>query len=362
MEPLTQAENRFNTGVVMAYYGTIWSQQTIIDYATFCHDQQLAAFIYAPKLDHDLRRDWRMPLSVQKIEWLATIRNHYTATAFGIGLSLCDISAFDPATKQALLAKLQQLNALNIDVLGIFFDDIEQQYANHNLAVLQKTICEFCCEHSSASTIHVVPSWYCDDGILTRQIGNRPADYLTTLGSLDSAIQIYWSGSHIQSSHYCGAELAAIAEQLQRKPLIWDNYPVTDPHYLHGFLRLLPPPASQPYLRRYASGFYANPMQYGYCSMIPLAAINTTISHVECDRRVAFLQALNECCEPALARVIDANVNSLMLQGCHQLEANHRQRLLDVFQQFDHEIANEICTIINSYPAYRPTISAAPTC
>jgi hyaluronoglucosaminidase len=73
------------------------------------------------------------------------------------------------------------------------------------------------------------PTYYSDDRMLDIVFGERPSGYLEELGRrLDPAVGVYWTGEEICCREFGCGHLARVAHALQRKPTLWDNYPVND--------------------------------------------------------------------------------------------------------------------------------------
>jgi hypothetical protein len=51
-------------------------------------------------------------------------------------------------------------------------------------------------------------------------------------------VEIFWTGEEVVSRQYSVGHLARVAEQLQRKPTLWDNYPVNDGQRMSQYLHL----------------------------------------------------------------------------------------------------------------------------
>ena len=94
-------------------------------------------------------------------------------------------------------------------------------------------------DRTGADRILVCPSYYSDDPVLDRVFGRRPAGYLERLGALlDPAIEVFWTGEEVVSREYSVGHLRRVAEQLGRKPFLWDNYPVNDGQRMSQYLHL----------------------------------------------------------------------------------------------------------------------------
>ena len=147
---------------------------------------------------------------------------------FGVGLSPFELHFdFDAAGRAALEAKLRLLDDAGVQDLAILFDDMRGSVAD--LASRQAEIVHFAAARTRASRLIVCPTYYSDDPVLDRVFGPRPAGYLADLGRrLDPAIQIMWTGEEVCSRELSPGHLDSVAEQLRRKPFLWDNYPVND--------------------------------------------------------------------------------------------------------------------------------------
>ena len=77
----------------------------------------------------------------------------------------------------------------------------------------------------------------------------------------------------VLSPGYTHADINAISEKIQRKPLLWDNYPVNDGRKISRFLHLLPVRDRPAQLRDWCSGHLANPMNQAFLSQLPLASL-----------------------------------------------------------------------------------------
>src|SRR5690606_14309512 len=91
--------------------------------------------------------------------------------------------------------------------------------------------------------------------------------------SLDKAIDVFWTGPQVISHSYPRDHLLEVADKLQRKPFLWDNYPVNDARRLTPFLHLQAFTGRSKALRDLCSGHLANPMNQAWLSQLPLATL-----------------------------------------------------------------------------------------
>src|SRR5690606_21539182 len=83
------------------------------------------------------------------------------------------------------------------------------------------------------------PTYYSDDRMLDVIFGERPTGYLVDLGHrLDPRVGVFCTGEEICAREISAAHLGRVAEALQRKPILCDNYPVNDGPRLSRFVHL----------------------------------------------------------------------------------------------------------------------------
>jgi len=227
-------------GIIEGFYGKHWDWDARKDTISFLAPHGFRFYMYAPKADPFLRRRWHdahPPRIADELNALAAhARNE--AVRFGIGLSPYELfNNFDAAARNALADKLAFFDSLGIEDLAILFDDMRGDVAD--LASRQVEIVHWARSRTQATRTIVCPSYYSDDPILDRVFGARPAGYLEELGStLDPTIEIFWTGEEVISRQFSAGHLERVAEQLQRKPFIWDNYPVNDGQRMSQYLHL----------------------------------------------------------------------------------------------------------------------------
>lgn len=180
----------------MSYYGTIWTDEEILSYANFCRGHGYDFFIYAPKLDLNLREHWDQPLTSQYIARFQTISSYYRSKdiQFGMAISPYNTAKLSHAQEQAFIQKIRQLNSINLDILGVFFDDVSKDLVREmgdSLALAQKSISEIALNTTTATTLFTVPTYYSHDAILTRVLGPMPLNYLKDFGLLDQRFNVF---------------------------------------------------------------------------------------------------------------------------------------------------------------------------
>jgi hypothetical protein len=75
------------------------------------------------------------------------------------------------------------------------------------------------------------------------------------------------------STQYPEAHLKEVGEKMQRKPFLWDNYPVNDSKRASPFLFIRGFENRGPHLKELVSGHAVNPMKQPWLSQIPIATL-----------------------------------------------------------------------------------------
>lgn len=227
-------------GIVEGYFGTPWTWPDRTATMQALAPAGYRFFLYAPKAEARLRRQWREPLPEDVLDQMARFATacRETGVRFGVGLSPYGAHlSFDAGAKQSLADKLSQLDEIGINDLAILFDDMEAGVPD--LASTQAEIVHFAAERTSATRVSACPSYYSDDPVLDRVFGARPPGYLSDLGRLlGPAVGIFWTGEEVCARAQSVAGLEQVSEQLRRPPILWDNYPVNDGPRMSAHLHL----------------------------------------------------------------------------------------------------------------------------
>jgi hyaluronoglucosaminidase len=327
-----------------------------LSYADFLSEYDFNTYIYAPKNDRLLRTQWHQPFTQSHLDHLTNLAQHYHEKQldFGIGLSPFELYRDFSSKKQAALtSKLEQINAIRPSILCILFDDM--QGSMNDLARQQSIITDFIIEHSNASQFVFCPTYYSDDEKLLTHFGAMPDNYLQDLGAmLDPAIEIFWTGPKVFSKEYPEAHLRDVAEKFQRKPLIWDNYPVNDAQRLCDYLHLAPFPDYSDTLHELCSGHLANPMNQAWLSSLSLYTLaQQSLGKPENATLKAACAAL---CSTGLATQLLKDAELFQQQGLGKLDAGKKQRLKNRYAKFGSEpMAQEVSEWLDGRFAFDPS-------
>ncbi|HEX4198977.1 MAG TPA: beta-N-acetylglucosaminidase domain-containing protein [Caulobacteraceae bacterium] len=332
-------------GLIEGFYGGPWSWAERLAQAEALKAAGYGFYIYAPKADVFLRRRWREDSPAEIGDGLAALSAHCRGLGlrFGVGLSPFEIYRdFNAEAKDALARKLDWLDGVGIDDLGILFDDMRGDLPE--LAATQVRIVHWIAERTRATRLIVCPTYYSDDPALDRGYGPRPPRYLEDFGGgLDSAIEVFWTGEEVCSREFSPGHLQRVGAALGRKPFLWDNYPVNDGPGMSPFLHLRAftgrPAAIGPHIAAHA----VNPATQPTLSLIPALTLAESYRLGEAYQYLeAFDRAAEAVLGPELARPLKRHARLFQDQGRDRLDAEAMGRLRARYTAFDHPAAREI--------------------
>jgi hyaluronoglucosaminidase len=346
-------------GVIEGFFGRTWSWKARHAYARFLAQAGYDFYIYAPKSDAFLRRRWQEAWPTEEREQLVQLRHEYRhqQVKFGLGLSPFEIHLNPGAeARSQLVRKLQELNALEPDILCLLFDDMRGDL--RQLAEIQIELVHLAAEHSNAQQIVFCPSYYSFDPILEKVFGQRPHNYWEDLGQgLDKSIQIFWTGPKVCSDIYPVDHLQEINERLQRPVFLWDNYPVNDGAVKSKLLQLRPVDASHGLLAPWLSGHAVNPMNQPWLSRIPLLSLPRAYREAEhYQAEQVFADACESLCPPPLAQALMEDVHLFQDLGLDKLSDKDKQQLKARYLHWavDEPCAREVCDWLDGLYAFDP--------
>lgn len=331
-------------GIIEGFFGPVWTwgqRQALIN-ALAPHGYSF--YIYAPKSDRLLRRDWQLPFSDQ---WKTDIQHSAKAcaalgVAFGVGVTPFDLhNQLSEQSLQIWRKKIRDLVQLGVQTIAVLFDDMDAK--TPNLVSTQLRIIEAAQLEVTTQRIIVCPSFYSNDIVLDRVFGQRPANYLSDLGRrLDKAVDVFWTGEEVCSRQFAVADLNRVADQLLRKPLLWDNYPVNDGPRMSQYLHLRGFTGRPAAIANSIAGHAINPALQPTLTQIP--AITLAHSYQQGDRYIytdAFLQAAQIVVGDKLANTLREDL--LALQDVGRDRLGERLRVLEErYRPFDHAAAREV--------------------
>lgn len=267
------------TGVIEGFYGRPWSEAARHDVMDWSCAAGMTTFIYAPKDDVHVRARWRSLYNPQDLERLRALREAADARGLTLqaAISPClDITHSDATELALVIARVDQLRGIGISDIVLLFDDIPTRL--NALDAAQFT-------SFAAAQVHVVNAVWAHigaqgPGSLTfcpTEYCGRFADpdvahsaYLGELGrTLESKIDIFWTGPEIVSEQISAASLREIGAVLRRKPVIWDNFYAND--YDLRRVHLGPLAGREADILPLVAGWIMNPNNEAATNFVPIA-------------------------------------------------------------------------------------------
>jgi len=331
-------------GIIEGFFGPPWSWRERMGVVDRLAPAGYGFYHYAPKGDAHLRRRWQVPHPPAEADAIAAFAAHCRARGmrFGVGLTPFDLHRdVDEAGLARLAARLADLDAIGVDDLAILFDDMRGDLPD--LAARQAAIVDFCAQRTGATHLYVCPTYYSDDRVLDRVFGERPTDYLETLGRLlDPAVRVYWTGEEVCAREIGPGHLADVAGRLGRRVCLWDNYPVNDGPRMSKHLHLRGftgrSAANAPWL----GGHAINPALQPILGCIPALTLPMLYRDGTGYRYMAaFRTAAEQIAGPALAAMLEADLLTIEDGGLGRLTARHEAIRLR-YASYDNDIAREV--------------------
>lgn len=223
-------------GIIEGFYGKLYSKEARNSLLSFASNHGYSYYIYAPKNDKELRRNWKEDFSLEKLNDLRdfSLFCHEHSLSFGIGISPLEISK-DVETKLPFLLKKIDvaISKIKTDIIAILFDDINLYTADEGKK--QNYIVNRIYEHIKDKNIRLIfcPTYYSFDPILDKVFGKCPENYFEQIvEGLNENIEVFWTGNKVLSKSITNDDIEKINALLKRKVTIWDNYPVNDGKFI----------------------------------------------------------------------------------------------------------------------------------
>jgi hypothetical protein len=332
-------------GTVEGFFGPMWTWAEREAVMRRLAPDGYGFYLYAPKGDGYLRRRWHEPRPAADAEALAKFSGacREAGVRFGVGLSPYEVHfGFGGDARAVMAHKLAELDAAGLDILAILFDDMKGDLAD--LARRQAEIVEFAAARTKASRIIVCPSYYSDDPVLDRVFGQRPAGYLRDLGAaLDPVVEIMWTGEEVCCREYSLVHLDRVAEELGRKPFLWDNYPVNDGPRMGKHLHLRAFTGRPAAMADHIAGHAVNPASQPTLSLIPMLTLAWSYARGgQYAYGAAFREAAQAIVGDELAGLLERHLLLLDDAGLSGLTDEQHRNLRARYAAIDHPAAAEV--------------------
>ena len=331
-------------GLVEARFGRIWREEERSYVVHTLAEAGYGFYHHGPKADASLRRNWRQAHDLAQSEMLARLSAQVRSVGMRFGLALTPVGSthpFDADTRADLARRVADLDAIGVDDLAIFFDDLRGDMPE--LALRQAEVVNFCAGLTRATRVYTCPTYYADDPLLDLVFGQRPANYLQDLGrQLDSTVQVYWTGEEVCSRAIGAGHLARVAGELGRKVCLWDNYPVNDGGRMSRFLHLRAFTGRSAAAAEHVSGHAVNPAIQAHLGCIPALTLPMVYRQGEAYAYgAAFTTAARQLLGDDLAAMVQEDILILQDIGHERLGAR-ADRLRDRYGALAHPAAREI--------------------
>ncbi len=259
-------------GVVEGFYGTPWSHATRLSLIDFYGHYKMNYYIYGPKDDpYHSSPHWREPYPADEAKQIAELVNackrNYVTFVWAIHPGQ-DIK-WNEEDYQNLLHKFEAMYGLGVRAFAIHFDDISGEGANplYQTALLNRLQDEFVAVKGDVASLIVCPTDY------TRLWANpRPNGSLVHYGNtLHASVDVFWTGDAV-CSDLTPETVQWVGSRIQRPPLFWWNFPVTD--YVRNIMLQGPVYGlSNEMDSSTVRGLVSNPMEHGEASKLALYSV-----------------------------------------------------------------------------------------
>jgi hyaluronoglucosaminidase len=337
-------------GIIEGFYGPQWSWAMRAATVDALEPHGYRFYIHAPKGDPFLRRRWQEDHPSEHAARLRELAAHCREhdVRFGVGLSPYEIYRnFDDAARSALARKLDFLAGIGTQDVAILFDDMHGDVPD--LAQRQIEIVHWIAERTRDARLIFCPTYYSDDPILDRIFGARPDGYLERLGTdMDPAIEIFWTGEEICAVELSTAHLERVAQQLRRKPFLWDNYPVNDSVRMSRTLHVRGFTGRPAAIGDHIAAHGVNPALQPVLSRIPAITLASSYRDgAAYQYGASFRETARAVLGDALGTLVWEDLLTLQDTGVDRLTDEQVATLRSRYEPHDHEGAREILRWIN---------------
>lgn len=346
---MTLPADKPRLGVVEGFYGHPWAEATRLPLLPKLGDYGHDLFIYAPKSDAYLRKHWREAPPDAWFVKMQRLRDACRRAGLRFGLGLSPL-AYDDAKatteERHWRHALGRLASLNIDYLHLLFDDMAGDPA---MLRRQCHLTEQALTFFRPDQLALCPSYYCFDPILEELFGPKPKHYWRDLGrELPAEMDLLWTGESVINDDISPADCERIAQEFDRYPLLWDNYPVNDGRKTHEFLHLAPLRGRPPELERVTRGHLLNPMVQPNCSLPALLSLSAAYKGANWKEGDGFAAAgFSE----ALQKLLLRDWRLFQFKGLSQLAPEQRESMKQAYRSLNEAASQEVADWLDG--AYR---------
>lgn len=275
-------------GVIEGFYGLFYTAPEREDLISFIADNGFNLYIYGPKNDRQHRARWREPYPDFIMEQFAKTVAH----SMNLGVEFCysigsgvSINYASEEDFHLITAKYKAFYDIGVRHFMIMLDDIAAEF-NHEEERLMFNSYAGAHVYTANRLLYWLKSLdkSCRLSLCpTDYHGRAPfSDYIHELGKgLDQEIDIFYTGPEICSETISEQDTAEFAAAIQRRPIIWDNYPVND-LAMTSEMHIGPITGRESSLPKVCKGFIVNTMSQAEASKIALLTFADYFKNPDC--------------------------------------------------------------------------------
>jgi hyaluronoglucosaminidase len=273
-------------GIVEGFFGPLWSMSHRKALFDFGAARGMNTYLYAPKDDPYHRARWTQPYPPKRWKALVQLIRHAQKRridfvyGFHPGKGLCFA---DHKPIEILQTKARRFYDAGVRTFAVLFDDIPSHLEHatdrttfkNSLARAQGTWLQKIQQRQPGRWKDVewwiCPSYYTPDPLLARIFGSFEPHFLETLAEyLPADVACLWTGPAVVPRKITLAHVEKVAKQINRRLILWDNYPVNDLS-MSDELHIGPLQGRDSRLPEVIYGYLNNPLLQEELSVIPLA-------------------------------------------------------------------------------------------
>ena len=283
---MTEAKIFPRRGLVEGFFGPLWSMAHRQRLFEFGAARGMNTYLYAPKDDPYHRKHWRRPYPLKEWRQLRNLirqaQKYQIDFVYGFhpGEGLC-FSESEPI--EILLKKARRFYDEGVRIFAVLFDDIPSRLTfQRDRRRFQNSLAGaegdwlgriITAQPSSWRDVEwwICPSYYSEDRLLERVFGKFEPEFLETLAQhLPKDVACFWTGPSVVSKTITLNHMQRIAQRVQRRLLLWDNYPVNDLS-MRDELHIGPLIGRDSRLPRVVHAYLNNPLLQEALSFLPLS-------------------------------------------------------------------------------------------
>jgi hyaluronoglucosaminidase len=263
-------------GVIEGFYGLFYTTPERNDLISFIAEHGFNVYIYGPKNDRQHRARWREAypdsLMQQFAETIAHSKKQGVEFCYSIGSGV-SINYASELDFQSITSKFKAFYEIGVRNFMIMLDDIAAEFHHEQERKMFNSYGE-----AHVDLTNKLHYWLksldssCQLSLCpTDYHGKAPfSDYIHEIGKgLDPEIDIFYTGPEICSKTITEQDASDFADAVNRRPIIWDNYPVND-LAMTAEMHVGPISGRDSSLPKVCKGFIVNTMSQAEASKIAL--------------------------------------------------------------------------------------------